>query len=109
MRISDWSSDVCSSDLHRQVAEAHIIDEDEQYVGLARRGDRGRRSRRRGRPRPGPRNAHERREHGGRGTAGQALTRVVTGKSVTVRVHVGGLLLINIQKENDHHYTVKFY
>src|SRR3546814_2152472 len=34
MRISDWSSDVCSSDLRPQAAAAEIIEEDERLRAL---------------------------------------------------------------------------
>src|SRR3546814_7846259 len=46
MRISDWSSDVCSSDLHRrafldqhrvgQASPGHLVDPDLQHLGPAR-------------------------------------------------------------------------
>src|SRR3546814_4166337 len=37
MRISDWSSDVCSSDLAGQEAEAVVIDHDQHAVPLDHR------------------------------------------------------------------------
>src|SRR3546814_5879550 len=42
MRISDWSSDVCSSDLTVDMARRAIHNEAAKLLGAARRQDRGR-------------------------------------------------------------------
>src|SRR3546814_10937129 len=78
MRISDWSSDVCSSDLGRAARPT--------APGRAR-GRPGRRARRAGRRRPRACRADRK--------------SVVKGKSVSVRVDLGGRRII--KKKNTKH------
>src|SRR3546814_15994127 len=93
MRISDWSSDVCSSDLGR-VAGAAV---GARYVA-------GREGLDEGRVRPsavGPGDIEEvadLAEHADAGVdqnVGRARKRVGEGKSVSVRVDLGGRSIIN--------------
>src|SRR3546814_16923780 len=92
MRISDWSSDVCSSDLLRRGGQQGQRNPDEflQAADVLHRGGR--------QIGPGAR------AHGALGPAGDALIdrlrprhrkSVVTGKSVSVRVALGGRRIIN--------------
>src|SRR3546814_15123719 len=93
MRISDWSSDVCSSDLARRAAaaaQARLRDRFARYFppaaaqarggALARRADR--------------RTA---------GRAGADRKSVVEGKSVSVRVDLGGRRIIKKKNDNKFH------
>src|SRR3546814_11458768 len=85
MRISDWSSDVCSSDLVRPLAGA-----------LAARDPAARAARLRGRggaPRPIRRAAAHRIPRRG-GNAGKNWKRVGSGQSGSVRVVLGGPRII---------------
>src|SRR3546814_18605767 len=89
MRISDWSSDVCSSDLTAHVGKADIVEQDHHDVragGLRA----GRLLRRAGRRRQYP----HRQRGGGAARTGQARKSVVSGKSVSVRVDLGGRRII---------------
>src|SRR3546814_17820653 len=96
MRISDWSSDVCSSDLVRGAAAAS-----------RRQGDRGRR-RRPGESRRAPQ-ARDRRaaqcrqidadQPDARRGSAEDRKSVVSGKSVFVRVDIGGRR--SIKKKNN--------
>src|SRR3546814_11356570 len=125
MRISDWSSDVCSSDLTRRLpagdrratfpahAEIQIL-RAELLRGRSARPRRPparrRRASRRLPERPGePRGAavaqpapDRRRIRGGCLTSGrdrQDRKSVVSGKRVSVRVGLGGRLIINNKKK----------
>src|SRR3546814_17838875 len=84
MRISDWSSDVCSSDLGR--------------------GDRvpaaGRRDRHRAGARPAQAGAGQGQGRGGKDRAQADRKSVVSGKSVSVRVDLGGRRIIKKKKDN---------
>src|SRR3546814_13911347 len=101
MRISDWSSDVCSSDLHGCLGrggaerltklEEHVIKTRGSVKALIRQGVMTRVEstdyRRRARQAPAP--AHR------RGTQGPPDRKsVVSGKSVSVRVDLGGRRII---------------
>src|SRR3546814_20342494 len=97
MRISDWSSDVCSSDLPSRTARASAGKERPLRAG--RRGDehldvRGRQPDDPGREGMGARNV-DRPRH-------PLLDRksVVEGKSVSVRVDLGGRRRIKNKKYN---------
>src|SRR3546814_11507404 len=101
MRISDWSSDVCSSDLQRDIllvaaADADrtgidsampCVDDDDALARLATLRSRRRRHRRHRRRDPAMR------DHG--------LDRksVGSGKSVSIRVSLGGRRIIKKQKK----------
>src|SRR3546814_13323960 len=111
MRISDWSSDVCSSDLQRRrrpLAEWSGEQQLDRWRRLAERTLSGCRFRcilRRTRPRdrrqqpwPGTVVRHavrERRLHDPRRYGGANRKSVEEGKSVTVRVDLGGGSSIN--------------
>src|SRR3546814_1469363 len=93
MRISDWSSDVCSSDLRRHLPALHlgdaaegVQDEDLDRFAVAAGLDGGRAG-----------VAGGGADDGG---AGAALDRksVVEGKSVSVRVDLGGRRILKKQK-----------
>src|SRR3546814_16186904 len=82
MRISDWSSDVCSSDL-----ALHLLAEGGVLAGhRAGGGDRE------GVLGPRRRNVERQRRDGGQ--HGQDRKSVVMGKSVSVRVDLGGRRII---------------
>src|SRR3546814_6939692 len=86
MRISDWSSDVCSSDLRRvpvQVSSGEGGENDAQDLPLALARRRARAARRGGHS-LGPRR--------------EDRTSVVKGKSVSVRVDLGGRRIIKKQR-----------
>src|SRR3546814_13356721 len=103
MRISDWSSDVCSSDLHRTIGKTDHGEGRGVRVGPDRRKNRETRRLARRHARP-PARADPRRRTGGdrNGQVAQAVEparrpgvgterkSVVTGKSVEVRVDLGG-------------------
>src|SRR3546814_17657460 len=93
MRISDWSSDVCSSDLHRPIARGvggHVEHVLNAVDLLLERGGHGRRhSLGIGPGVGGPQ--HEDRKS------------VVQGKSVSVRVDLGGSRLL--KKKRKHQIT----
>src|SRR3546814_15586992 len=107
MRISDWSSDVCSSDLH----EHDEITWEPGYLAGARSPLRGpvlpRRPARP--PRLGGDRAHRwpcaqlelagRRRHRAL-ASGRDRKSVVAGKSVTVRVDLGGRRIIQKKKKH---------
>src|SRR3546814_17257507 len=96
MRISDWSSDVCSSDLAR--GHGHLVAQLHQSssnAGMDRRRTRGCAN---GRPTIAPR---------GLGADVASLfagsgdrTSVVSGKSVSVRVDLGGRRIIKKKHNN---------
>src|SRR3546814_12215521 len=92
MRISDWSSDVCSSDLFRSAATGGS--DDPAQPGTLRG--------RRGYVRPA--------NSSGRDVPDTILSRdrksVVSGKSVTVRVDLGGRRIIKKKKRQQQHRTV---
>src|SRR3546814_18205805 len=95
MRISDWSSDVCSSDLYARGVRA----------------ERGRATRRAGCFRTRDRRSAPR-PHWGVARARRATRdrkSVVSGKSVSVRVDLGGRRIIKKKKHNKtaQHYTQK--
>src|SRR3546814_11691059 len=79
MRISDWSSDVCSSDLDRAADGAVRADGLDRLdlAGRLRRGGLGLTD-------------HAARERGGGRDAARARKSVVLGKSVSVGVDLGG-------------------
>src|SRR3546814_16213953 len=89
MRISDWSSDVCSSDLSRAPApgrgQRRPSPPDRRWpsTGTARTAGRG--GRRRG-------------SRGSRARARRDRKSVVEGKSVSVRVDLGGRRIIKKKK-----------
>src|SRR3546814_14408881 len=85
MRISDWSSDVCSSDLRRYRPG-------EWRQGRGRQHRQWRHRRRQRRPRPRHRGRQWRRPPGDRKS-------VVSGKSVSVRVDLGGRRIIKKKKK----------
>src|SRR3546814_8250189 len=89
MRISDWSSDVCSSDLHRQ---HHQPGHDERAIG--HRADLAH-------PAADRRAEDDEIERGGDHRQDQAGDRksIVEGKSVSVRVDLGGRRIIKKKKE----------
>src|SRR3546814_15183916 len=87
MRISDWSSDVCSSDLHGTGGAEGIA-----RLGTTVRRRRARLPARRLLRRPG----HDR----GHAADGADRKSVVSGKSVSVRVDLGGRRII---KKNQSH------
>src|SRR3546814_20592806 len=97
MRISDWSSDVCSSDLSRLRADRRRNRRDAGHVFGRRLRPCGF-LRRRGRARPG---ADRRQGRGGRRDFGADRKRVVSGKSVSVRVDLGGRRIIKKKKKNN--------
>src|SRR3546814_19934396 len=84
MRISDWSSDVCSSDLATVQQDRQYADQRDRQQDSAKRGG------------PGPRRQRDRRndeqllKRFDRGTLGQDRKSVVYGKIVSVRVDIGG-------------------
>src|SRR3546814_18225064 len=91
MRISDWSSDVCSSDLQgrrRAVGLAQILHQ-HQRSPIRRRGQQRHDNNRQ--------ESHWRAEHAGRN--GLDRKSVVEGKSVSVRVDLGGRRII--KKKNN--------
>src|SRR3546814_18556841 len=91
MRISDWSSDVCSSDLAGPGLEGFEADAG-RPGGLHLPGGGG-----------GPgRIADERCADGDRAGAGEERKSVVEGKSVSVRVDLGGRRIIKKKKSNNH-------
>src|SRR3546814_14194720 len=97
MRISDWSSDVCSSDLHADRGTADAVDGSRGHVHddpLARTAD--------GRSTRGP-------GEGGTWEPGVGVepdravedrNSVVEGKRVSVRVGLGGRRIFNKNNEN---------
>src|SRR3546814_13645271 len=99
MRISDWSSDVCSSDLHGEDVGAVAVDQfGERDVG--RRPDIDRqplRPRRQG-------HLHRGDRFGGGDMNRHSVDRksVVSGKSVSVRVYLGGRRIIKKNNTNDY-------
>src|SRR3546814_15807106 len=104
MRISDWSSDVCSSDLDHGAPGGqalvtatvglrnHLVEDDVEHCSG---GESHRVRAKRGHERDGPRpqNRH-----------GDERKSVVTGKSVSVRVGLGGRRII--KKKRTKSYTV---
>src|SRR3546814_11840882 len=123
MRISDWSSDVCSSDLRRRQLPGRLCDDRGAADGRRAAGGpyRGTQAQpRRARPparlrrrddedRQGAQSGHPARRffRGKRGEGGAAVRRgdrksVVEGKSVYVRVDLGGRRIINKQTNNHH-------
>src|SRR3546814_12389045 len=103
MRISDWSSDVCSSDLNQGGFGKHILQIVRQRIGIIAEQD-------------GTNAAHTAgNQDGAQGTfayckpdirigaAGTVSDRqsVVMGKSVSVRVDLGGRRSIKKQKKHD--------
>src|SRR3546814_20361475 len=95
MRISDWSSDVCSSDLLKHALAKHAIEEENAIYPALR--DAGQRD-----------GAEELiREHGDVKHYLYDLENidrksVVLGKSVSVRVDLGGRRIIKKKKSNSH-------
>src|SRR3546814_14604564 len=108
MRISDWSSDVCSSDLLS--LQFLVLDDDEQQamlmrqpaggadhqVGAGRVGEFGEQDDQRAPVEPGA----PRREREGEIVFDRGIDRksVVEGESVSVRVDLGGGQIIKKQK-----------
>src|SRR3546814_11351148 len=95
MRISDWSSDVCSSDLGRRVAAPRIGDRRDRLVDRARYVERD-----------DPRPMLGAGEPFGALRVGDDQRRldrksVVAGKSVSVRVDLGGRRIIKKQKSSN--------
>src|SRR3546814_20094612 len=112
MRISDWSSDVCSSDLRRET------DGDVPFSGRDHRMARARALPLRDRSRRAYRRDPLCRDDGklwlGRGSRGGDdrrgdRTSVVSGKSVTVRVDTGGGRHLNKKKKSNTHTTTDIY
>src|SRR3546814_11608389 len=108
MRISDWSSDVCSSDLFRAPRRLCRLSRNSCFANSSPKSipmDRGdRRSTLGARRRPsGGREQN-------RGKASCSIERdrksVVQGKSVSVRVDLGGRRIIKKKKKQSKH-TVK--
>src|SRR3546814_13194991 len=102
MRISDWSADVCSSDLNGPEQGVGAIPQENAEAGEGKANQNGRRRRARA-------------EAVMAGYAARAVThriaaercgnqvdrkRVVLGKSVSVRVDLGGRRLIKTKKTN---------
>src|SRR3546814_17379199 len=111
MRISDWSSDVCSSDLPRRLADPDPVgieveegqeQLDRRAVGeIEQHGDRRQEDedeQQRRRPALHPR------RHPGRGHDRHDRKSVVKGKSVSVRVALGGR---RIFKNKTHNQTTR--
>src|SRR3546814_16518053 len=103
MRISDWSSDVCSSDLGRRTRLSPALWRRRTRRGtghaLRRKGDRGADRGGRGGAHPSRRRGGGDRRQRGDGERGSAArTSVVLGKSVVVRVDVGGGMSIKKKK-----------
>src|SRR3546814_21023197 len=103
MRISDWSSDVCSSDLARQAEDAA---QPETTDASDERPNRRRAPRRAAAPSPQleltpPENAEEEAPKPRRRTRRAQGDRksVVEGKSVSVRVDLGGGRIVKKQKD----------
>src|SRR3546814_13358847 len=111
MRISDWSSDVCSSDLYarlqgqrrhrlqrRQPRRPREEIREARTQGRAARGRQGRRA-------PGPlAETRTRRRNRLRRIHRERIARksVVSGKSVSVRVDLGGRGVIKKKKHKKH-------
>src|SRR3546814_10980008 len=112
MRISDWSSDVCSSDLdqnlrqeYQHAAETREDAVDQQALERAvRQALRGQRAERHD---AGADAVHDRRRPREHGLEDQKQDRksVVEGKGVSVRVDLGGSR--NIKKKNNKNSTKK--
>src|SRR3546814_15565329 len=105
MRISDWSSDVCSSDLGEFNDSSHGINRGRRLAACVRTGTNGR-----GRERAAGRS----RVHHHGGTAADGARRrqdrgdrksVVWGKRVSVRVDLGGSRIIKQQKNRYNDYS----
>src|SRR3546814_19641014 len=108
MRISDWSSDVCSSDLHGQ--QRHSVHVHPAPICRPSLDDCSRKKRRaptvyrrfslvrRLTRRPAPESAEARATGGAAGARGGDRKSVVKGKSGSVRVDNGGGL--NIKNKN---------
>src|SRR3546814_19196917 len=97
MRISDWSSDVCSSDLCAEVVHAHPRG---CHNATTKAGEPGVAMVVGGTGLAGQVIAAE--HH--RGVAGTDRKSVVSGKSVSVRVDLGGRRILKKQTTcNDHH------
>src|SRR3546814_16484028 len=97
MRISDWSSDVCSSDLRQRRRRRPSVQRDQKRDDYRAGGrqDRGARP-------AGVHGAQRRQRHGGlrngRRPVGEARQSVGSGKSVSVRVDLGGWRMIKKKK-----------
>src|SRR3546814_12562997 len=101
MRISDWSSDVCSSDLRQVVRAYAVLGERQQRLGYQLRAEE----------RAADADVH----HVGDGLVAEAAPQVVvdadrksvvSGKSVSVRVDLGGRRLIKKIKKGQSKRTV---
>src|SRR3546814_11213926 len=99
MRISDWSSDVCSSDLHltRPAAQRHLVDDgvlagdlDRHRIDIGRNGAAAECA-------PGGKGEHHRAGAKVKDVA-EDRKSVVSGKSVSVRVDLGGHRIIKKKK-----------
>src|SRR3546814_14268895 len=99
MRISDWSSDVCSSDLLGTGHDLRRVDEAQRNEQPDQRGqhvdDRHGVDRL---ARPDPRREHGVVERDDEGLAGRDRKSVVSGKRVSVRVDLGGRRIIKKKK-----------
>src|SRR3546814_19749412 len=105
MRISDWSSDVCSSDLTRGIALGRALEQPQADRPLEqksrRRGDRHDQQReKRQAPAFGHSSSPTRFFHPATGKGDRKS--VVSGKSVSVRVDLGGRRII---QKNTHYIT----
>src|SRR3546814_13602130 len=101
MRISDWSSDVCSSDLHVRCHSRHP-DRRGRHRPRDRRCDARRPRRPEGALRMGPPDRRPRRRAADRKS-------VVSGKSVSVRVDLGGRRILKKKTTYTHTYTSSPY
>src|SRR3546814_14477783 len=108
MRISDWSSDVCSSDLAVGVAEVRdqvaFLEEFHRDQDVAR-GHKCEQqvaeAHRRRRPERNQEAEHQRMPHDAVERAGEDRKSVAKGKSVSVRVDLGGRRIIKKKMKNN--------
>src|SRR3546814_19378609 len=104
MRISDWSSDVCSSDLSRRGHGEERAARAQDCRAPAVRSSLRRHHRRDHRRQPQPQAGTDRRSTA---TAGRSADRksVVWGKSVSVRVELGGRRIIKKKTKTKQRHT----
>src|SRR3546814_17744862 len=95
MRISDWSSDVCSSDLARLLVIMRPVPEAPALLVIDNQPGRNT-------PGPDPVVAIDQKRVRRIGGQGERKS-VVEGKSVTVRVNLGGRRIFQKKKKQRHH------